>query len=55
VSPQKTLKSLAAVVAALAPLDPESRRRVLEAAHALVEISPGRRQNQDRDADRGRR
>jgi hypothetical protein len=39
----KTLKALAAVVAALAPLDPEARRRALEATHALLEISPGRR------------
>jgi hypothetical protein len=38
----KTLKSLAAVVAALAPLDPESRRRVIEAVHALIPVSRGR-------------
>ena len=30
------------VVAALAPLDPEARRRVLEAVHALLDVSPGR-------------
>jgi|GEM_PF-3146092 len=41
-SEAKTLKSLSAVVAALSPLDPESRRRVIEAVHALLEVSRGR-------------
>jgi len=53
-SAQKTMKSLSAVVAALAPLDPESRRRVLEAAHALLEVSPGR-QGRDKPDGGGRR
>jgi hypothetical protein len=36
--------------AALLPLAPEERRRVLEAVHALLEIGPGRRQNADAKA-----
>jgi hypothetical protein len=38
----KTLKALSAVVSALSELDPESRRRVIEAVHALLPISAGR-------------
>ena len=34
-------------VVALLPLDPEERRRVIEAVHALIEIGAGRRQNAD--------
>lgn len=37
----KTLAALEKVVAALEPLDPEERRRVLEATHTLLEISCG--------------
>lgn len=45
-------------VAALLPLAPEERRRVIEAVHALIEIGPGQRQKQDLKAParkRGRR
>ncbi len=34
-------KALAAVLTAMAPLKPEGRRKVVEALHALLEISPG--------------
>jgi len=43
---KKTLAALEKVVSALAPLDPESRRRVVEATHTLLEIGAGR-QNLD--------
>jgi hypothetical protein len=36
-------KALEAVYRALTPLDPEGRRKVIEAIHALLEISPGAR------------
>ncbi len=39
---KKTLAALEKVVSALAPLDPEARRQVIEATHTLVEISAGR-------------
>ncbi len=42
-------RALEATLAALAPLDPESRRRVIEAAHALVPIGAGT-QGADRPA-----
>ena len=42
-----TLAALEKVVTALAPLDAESRRRVIEATHALMRIGPGRLQNRD--------
>ena len=45
--PKKTLAALEKVIGALAPLDPESRRQVIEAAHSLIEIGAGRRQGQD--------
>ncbi|MCR4295925.1 MAG: hypothetical protein NUW21_10345 [Elusimicrobia bacterium] len=45
---KKTLAALEKVIKALAPLDPESRRQVIEATHNLVEIGMGRRQGQDR-------
>jgi hypothetical protein len=54
---KKTMRALEKVVAALTPLNPESRRRVLEAVHALVEISAGRQDGGDRPdggAPRGR-
>lgn len=43
---KKILAALEKVVSALAPLDPESRRRVIEATHTLLEIGAGR-QNMD--------
>ena len=39
---KKTLAALEKVIVALAPLDPESRRQVIEATHTLVEIGAGR-------------
>ena len=39
---KKTLAALEKVITALAPLDPESRRQVIEATHTLVEIGSGR-------------
>lgn len=33
--------ALRAVYAALLPLDPEGRRKVIEAVHALLKVSPG--------------
>ena len=39
---KKTLAALEKVIMALAPLDPESRRQVIEATHNLVEIGMGR-------------
>jgi hypothetical protein len=42
-------KALEKVLAALAPLDPEGRRRVIEAVHALLPISPGKKQDQDQE------
>ena len=44
---KKTLAALEKVIAALAPLDPETRRQVIEATHTLIEISAGRRQGRD--------
>lgn len=35
-------KALEAVYRALRPLDAEKRRRVVEAVHTLLEISPGK-------------
>jgi hypothetical protein len=46
-STNKTLKALEGTLAALAPLDPEQRRQVIEAAHALIEISAGRQDGGD--------
>ncbi len=43
---KKTLAALEKVIVALAPLDPESRRQVIEATHTLIEIGRGR-QGQD--------
>jgi len=43
----KTFAALEAVLAALAPLDPEERRKVIEAVHALVDVSPGRQDGGD--------
>ncbi len=34
--------ALTKVLAALRPLSPEGRRKVVEAVHALLEVSPGR-------------
>lgn len=36
-------KALAGAYAALQPLTPEGRRKVIEALHALLEVSPGTR------------
>ncbi len=36
-------KAVEAVLAALTPLKPEGRRKVIEAVHALIEISVGTR------------
>lgn len=43
----KTLKALETTLAALAPLDPEERRKVIEAVHALIDVSPGVRNGGD--------
>lgn len=49
-------KALEAVYRALTPLEPEGRRKVIEAIHALLKISPGARQGQGPDqAPRRRR
>ena len=47
--PKKILAALDKVVTALAPLDPEGRRRVIEATHTLLEVGFGR---QGGDEDR---
>jgi hypothetical protein len=39
---KKILAALEKVVTALAPLDPEARRQVIEATHTLIEIGYGR-------------
>lgn len=59
-APRKLVSAFAAVVAALAPLDPESRRRVLEATHAMLPVGKGEGQGRDRKDEkrasrRGRR
>jgi hypothetical protein len=41
-------QALSQAYAALQPLDPEGRRKVVEALHALLEISAGRNRGQDR-------
>ena len=41
--PKKILAALDKVVTALAPLDPEGRRQVIEAAHTLLEIGKGKK------------
>jgi hypothetical protein len=52
--PKKTITALATVVTALQPLDPESRRRVIEAVHSLLPIARGE-QGKDRPAKGARR
>lgn len=52
---KKTLAALEKVITALAPLDPESRRQVIEATHNLVEIGMGRRQGQDKKPSKKKR
>lgn len=53
---KKLVSAFAAVVAALAPLDPESRRRVLEATHAMLPVGAGEKQGRDRkDEKKGSR
>jgi hypothetical protein len=54
-SAKKLTSAFEKTVVALLPLDPEERRRVLEAVHALIEIGPGRRQNADAAPGRGRK
>ncbi len=55
-SAKKLTAAFEKTVVALLPLDPEERRRVIEAVHALIEIGPGRRQNADeKKTARGRR
>lgn len=49
---KKLVSAFAAVVAALAPLDPESRRRVLEATHAMLPVGRGERQGRDRKGEK---
>ncbi len=51
---KKTLAALEKVIAALAPLNPEARRRVIEATHTLVEIGAGRRGGDKKPAKRKR-
>jgi hypothetical protein len=51
-------KALESVYAALSPLDPEGRRKVIEAIHALLTISagkPGAHQGQPRASKKSRR
>ena len=36
-------KALQTVLKAMAPLKPEGRRRIIEAVHALLEVSPGKK------------
>lgn len=52
---KKTLAALEKVVSALAPLDPEQRRRVIEATHALVEIGAGRQDGDRKSAPQSKR
>lgn len=49
---KKLVSAFSSVVAALAPLDPESRRRVLEATHAMLDIGPGEKQGRDRKGEK---
>lgn len=42
----KTMKALVTVLEALGPLKPEARRQVMEATHTLIDVAPGR-QNQE--------
>jgi hypothetical protein len=51
---RKVLAALETVVYALAPLDPESRRRVVEALHTLLPVGLGR-QGADKPARGARR
>jgi len=48
-----TFKALESVVAALSPLAPEDRRKVIEATHSLLNISAGR-QGQDQKTPKAR-
>ncbi|UPT72938.1 MAG: hypothetical protein M0D55_13595 [Elusimicrobiota bacterium] len=52
---RKTLAALQTVVVALAPLDPEARRQVMEATHALIEIGAGRNQGRDARPKKGKK
>lgn len=48
-------KALEQVYAALSPLDPEGRRKVIEAIHALLRISEGRQAGKAREQRRSAR
>lgn len=52
---KKLVSAFASVVAALAPLDPESRRRVLEATHAMLPVGAGEKQGRGQDRGSGRK
>ncbi len=43
-------RALEKVLAALTPLNPEDRRKVIEAVHVLLPVSSGCDQDQDQDA-----
>lgn len=47
-------RALKSAFAALEPLNPESRRKVVEALHALLTISPGRAPAHDPTSSRRR-
>ncbi len=49
------LKALEAVYSALTPLKPEGRRKVIEAIHALLEISAGVAQKDPAQAAKSRK
>ncbi len=51
----KTLKALVSVLKALGPLEPEARRQVIEATHTLIDVAPGKRQNQEPKQKAGRK
>lgn len=53
--PRALVEAFAEVVRALAPLEPEPRRRVIEAVHALLPIGRGTSQGRDRKRPRARR
>jgi hypothetical protein len=44
---KKLTSALEKTLSALLPLNPEERRRVIEAAHALIEIGAGTKQGGD--------
>ena len=54
-SAKKLTSAFEKTVAALLPLDPEERRRVIEAVHALIEIGAGKKQRGDEKTAPARR